>query len=331
MTDSTTTLGDFEDESSSDNSDTSVTNEQQTNETTPDPDLYHPEDEWNEIKDESQSMGVDWGRNVRLAAVENKDSLDFYDKEKGFNSITELVNALREISLVREDGYTCFSIESDKISRIKSHYESIPEEAQPHFLTDSKLVSRVNSARKRFNEWMGKYKRVQKTPSWVESGPANYNHDKYNQITESERTKKQEVVEAIGEVRAAANGGAKQRALNEIGSSVAELNEEKSKSKQEQLRDRLEEGMVLKYRSPREHIGCVVRVNKKSVRVERPNPRHPGTKPLSDEPEPEYIRETIQLDNDFLEVITEDMFEEIQNEFSAAKETLEETANHLRE
>ena len=299
-----------------------------------DPDLYHPSDEWDEMTDKS-SMGIDGGRRAKLEAIKNKPKLDLLDEDTPFDSFTDLLNALRELSVVRQDGYMCLSMPQKEIETIRNIFNSLPEEAQPHFLADEELKKRVNTARRRFNEWMGRYERLQKMPGWAEAGPANYPKDKFNRLSESERSKRDELDEAIDRIRAGANGGIRQRALDKIGSSVAEQNAEQEKSEREQLKDQLESGMIVTYRNPREQVGYVIRINQKSLRVERPNPRHPGTKPLSDEPEPEYIRETPDLDPQWLTPISSADFEahrdKLQEIDSAIPDAFEDTVDYLQD
>ena len=107
------------------------------------------------------------------------------------------------------------------------------------------------------------------------------------------------------------------------------------KSEREQLKDQLESGMIVTYRNPREQVGYVIRINQKSLRVERPNPRHPGTKPLSDEPEPEYIRETPDLDPQWLTPISSADFEahrdKLQEIDSDIPDAFEDTVDYLQD
>lgn len=333
--------------SQSNNDTTDTTNMASPTESTPDPNdnntednqtsdnsLYHPSDEWDEMTDNSLSMGVDGGRQAKLDAIKNKPKLTLLDEGTPFESQTEFINALRELSVVRQDGYMCFSMPTEKIETINSIFESLPEDAKEHFLADSELKKRVNTARRRFNEWMGRYERYQKMPGWVEAGPANYPSGKFKRLSKYERSKREELEEAIDRIRAGANGSIQQRALNKIGSSVAEETAKKEQSEREHLKNQLEPGMIITYRNPREQVGYVIRINKKSVRVERPNPRHPGTRPLSDEPEPEYIRETPDLDPQWLTPISSADFEDHQDELQAIDsdipDTFEDAVDYLQ-
>ena len=105
--------------------------------------------------------------------------------------------------------------------------------------------------------------------------------------------------EKLDKVKAAA-GGAKQRALDEIGTSLGEHNESKREARRDEKRQEIEEGILVAYRNPRYHIGEIIRVNQKSVRVKRSNPRAGQEKPMSDELEPEFIESRIDLDSEHL-------------------------------
>jgi len=301
-----TTLGDLCSSSNtrdlpSDSSTDPETAEQTNTSIEPDPDLYQPTDEWDVIVDSTIS-GIDGGRQDNLAAAEQKNKLD--PIADSFESPLELRNAVREISLARKDGRLCLDLPTNALDQIQTTIDALPNPAVEHFVTDRKLRTRINQARASFNGWLNAYKRKQKIPGWQEAGPANYNSNKFKQLSETERDKRDALVDNIDDIRACAKGGARQRALEEIGSSIAEQNANRKEQQQSHRREQLTSGQIVTYRSPRKHIGIVHRVNTKSVRIERPNPRHPGTKPMSDEPEPEYLRETIKLDNDYLTLIS---------------------------
>lgn len=296
-------------------------------------DLYHPRNEWDEITDES-TMGIDGGRQAKLDAIENKPAVDILDLDDGFDSIDHLANALRELSVIRQDGHYYLPMPEDELDTIRSLFDDLPEEAKPQFLSDDELIRRVNTARRRFNDWLGRAKRFNTMPGWAEAGPANYNSDKFNRLSESKDSAREELTEAIDRVRAGVNGGVRQRALDAIGSSVAEQNEKEAQSELEQLRDRLEPGMLLIYRNPRQHVGFVSKVNKKSVRVQRPNPSHPGKDPLSGEPVSEYITGRIDIKPEWFVPINEETFdghrEEIHEINEDVPDTYDEATEYLR-
>lgn len=271
--------------------------------------LYHPENEWDELTDTSLAGGIDGGRKANLDAVRNKPSLDMLDVDENFDSIDQLANSLRQLSLVRKDRGVQQSIPTDEITTIRGIFSTLPDEAKPHFLADDELRRRVNTTRRRFNEWMGRFERAQKMPGWTEAGPANYNADKFTRLSGLERSKRSELDEAIDRVRAGVNGGVRQRALEEIGSSVAEQTANQNQSKREQMRDQLESDMIVSYRSPREQVGVVIRVNKQSATISRPNPRHPGEDPLTGDPVEPYITGRQDLNSEWLTPIPKADFE----------------------
>lgn len=297
------------------------------------PELYHPRNEWDEITDES-TMGIDGGRQAKLDALENKPAVDILNLDDGFDSIDHLANSLRELSVMREDGHYYLPMPEDELDTIRSLFNDLPEEAKSHFLSDGELLRRVNTARRRFNDWLGRAKRFNKMPGWAEAGPANYNSDKFNRLSESKDSAREELTDAIDHVRAGVNGGVRHRALDAIGSSVAEQNEKEAQSELEQLRDRLEPGMLLIYRNPRQHVGFVSKVNKKSVRVQRPNPNHPGKDPLSGEPVSEYITGRIDIKPEWFVPINEETFDEHREEIHEINEdvpgTYDEATEYLR-
>lgn len=270
-----------------------------------------------ETTEESQGTkeyyGIGAGRRKALDAIEAKDHLD---DVQTFERIEEMQNAVREISLEQPDGTMYMSTPTDTIEKIGNIYESLPEEAQTEYLNDDILHRRINAARKAFNRWLGKLKREKEMPSPVEAGPSKYPSDKARQLSRSAYEASEELDERLAKIRSGVSG-AKQRALEAIGSSVAEQNQQREEEEKAALRDLLEAGQIIQYRSPRIQVGVIHRVNEKSVRIERPNPRYPGTKPLTDDPEPEYIRETVDLKAKWLTLIT-------REDFSGELETLRE-------
>lgn len=300
MTRNNTTLAQFN--STDTDSDT-------TAETATTTELYHPTDEWDQLTESSQIMTIGASRRADLEAIEAKSTLEMHETTADFDSIDDLANSLRELSLCRQNGHLVRSIPTDEIETIRDIFNSLPDDAQSHVLADDTLRSRVNTAKRRFNEWLNQRKRKQEKPGWTEAGPAGYDADEFLRLADKERSLSEHVDEAIDQVRAAVNGGVRQRALTTIGSSIADQTEIREQSQREQMQDQLEAGMIVTYRSPREHVGAVVRVNTKTVTVSRPNPRHPGDCPLTGEPEEPYITSRQDLDSEWLTPIPEDEFE----------------------
>lgn len=241
-----------------------------------------------------------YGRQKTLDAIDEQDNLNALEKED-IDSVGDLTEAVGEISLRQGDRWYR-SPPTDAIEAIESVHGQLPKEAREHFVGDDLLRKRINAARRQYNNWLGRLKRSKEIPSVVEAGPAKYPYDKARKKSRLAREASEDLDERIDRVAQAARGG-KQRALEAIGSSVAEHNKQQNKSQRERMRDRLEKGDIVAYRSPNAHLGGVVRVNKKSVTLRRPNPRAGQTKPLSDEPEPDYLEGRVGLDSDFLDRI----------------------------
>jgi hypothetical protein len=244
-----------------------------------------------------ETGGIGAGRRKTLAAIEDKDHLDPVD---GFDGLDELTAAVRDLSLGRN-----MSPPSEVIETIETVHDRLPEEARPHYVADETLRRRINAARRQFNEWMGRRKRVAEMPSPVEAGPANYPAGKARKRTRSERTAREELYQKIDRVKSAANG-ARQRALNAIGSSIAEQNEQDREERRERMRDRLEAGDIVRFRNPSLYVGEVVRVNQKTVTVRYENPRAGTENPLTGEEPPEYCEARIDLESEFLEPLDAD-------------------------
>lgn len=257
--------------------------------------------------DSRQSVrgGFGSGRRKKLAALEDADTLKAVDE---IMSLDELIDAIRDIDLQREDDYYVYRVDERVIETLKRTYQNLPEDARKHFVGDGTLRKRINAARSQRNDWVSKQTRLAQMPGWAEAGPANYPKKKFERRRDSAHGARDELDEALDQVRArgSSDGGARQEALEAINSSVAEQNEQSAKSKRERMRDQLHEGAIVRFRDPQLCLGAVVRVNKKSVRVSRPNPRAGSTKPLSDEPEPDFIESRVDLDSEYLTHITPD-------------------------
>lgn len=247
---------------------------------------------------ESKSFyGLGAGRRNILHEIEQQGRLnDVEDPE----TLNEIIEAVRKIHL---ESYS--SPPEEVIKTIETVHDRLPDEAKPHFVEDEVLLRRVNAARDQFNDAIGKIKRSKEIPSPVEAGPANYPAEKAKKRSRYAREGWDELQERLDKIESGARG-ARQRALEAIGSSVKEQNESRREDERDSMREVLEEGDLVEFRNPTLHIGRVIRVNKKSVRVEYPNPRAGETKAFSDESEPDYRETRVQLDSDFLEVLTED-------------------------
>jgi len=104
-------------------------------------------------------------------AIDAKGQLDDL---QSFDSIEEMQNAVRELSLAHPDGQIYMAPPERPLDAIEAAYSDLPDEAQDEFLNDHRLYVKIRAARNRFNDWMGKKRREQEMPSQVEAGPANY-------------------------------------------------------------------------------------------------------------------------------------------------------------
>ena len=249
--------------------------------------VYDPTDEFDEMEEPSEIQAIGAGREKTLDALDTKDRLD---DVQTFNTLEEMTNAVREMSLARRDGRTYMSPPEDTISTIEAVYNDLPDEAKQPFLNDDRIHTKINAARKAFNRWMGKKKREQQMPSPVEAGPANYPADKARETARYAREGKEELKERIGKIKSAARG-AKQRALNAIGSSVAEQNAKESEQTTKTMREKLYPGAIVFNRDTVHGLAPwgVKRLNKKSVRLKRPARDGDG-----------YALTTVDYDSSFL-------------------------------
>lgn len=264
----------------------------------------------NDADDTESSTIYGWGAGRRkiLAAIEEADDLSPIDE---FQTLEDVTDAVRELSL-ETDSFTVRSEPADLIETIESVHQGLPEEAKPHYVGDDVLRQRINRARRQFDEYLSKTKRSKEMPSPVEAGRADYPAEKARERSERSRESSEELNERIEDIESAARG-ARQRALVAIGSSVAEQNEQERKSQREQMREQLEPSDIIRFRNPRWTVGEVVRVNKKTVTARYPNPRAGGTKPMSDEPEPDYLETRVELDSDYLVILTDERLQDIED------------------
>ena len=117
---------------------------------------YDPTDEYSELVDSGWIYGLGAYRRKAIDAIDAKDRLGDIQT---FNSLNEMLNAIRELSLALRDGTIYMSPPENALQRIETVYNDLPEEAQQAFLNDHVLHRRINAARKSFNRWMGKKKR----------------------------------------------------------------------------------------------------------------------------------------------------------------------------
>ena len=234
------------------------------------------------------------GRRKKLEALQEAGRLEPIEDP---DSVEELKDAITAAEVPH-----CFSVKDRVLDRIGSVHDELPAEAKSEYVQDDVLIRRINSFRRQFNEWRGRAIRWNKMPGPMEAGPANYPTKKRDKRSSSERKAYEELKEKLDRVWSGAKGG-RQRALNAIGSSVAEQNEKQREDKREERRDEYEPGDVVVFRNPRLQVGRVVRLNTKSVRVEYPNPSynpdadHETTRANTEDV---WRRDTIQLDSEFL-------------------------------
>lgn len=246
-------------------------------------------------------IGVGAGRRKTLQAIEEKDELALIAEPRRIEVIT---GAVYEISLAGVR-----SPPRETVDRIQEIYSDLPEDAKSEYLNDDILLRRVNAARRQFNDWMGKRRRMAEMASPMEAGRAKYPMKRARKRSRLEQEASDELEDRISRVKSAARG-ARQRALNAVGSSVSEQTEERREQRRRELRDRLEEGSIVSFRNPDRQVGKVVHINHKSVRVRYPNPRVGAPCPITGEPEPEESEDRIQLDSEFLELLDVETVEE---------------------
>lgn len=236
--------------------------------------------------------GVGAGRRKTLQAIEEKDELPPISDP---NRIEVVIGAVYEISLTGVR-----SPPRETVDRIQEIYNDLPEEAKSEYLRDDPLLRRVNAARRQFNEWIGKRRRMAEMPSPIEAGGAKYPVSQAQKRSRIEQDASDELEDKISQVKSAAEG-ARHRALNAIGSSVSEQTKQRRAQRRQELRKQLEEGSIVTFRNPNRQVGRVVHVNHKSVRVRYPNPRAEAACPTTGEPEPRESEDRIQLDSEYLE------------------------------
>lgn len=246
-------------------------------------------------------LGISAGRQKTLQAIEETDELPPVNERDGIDDVTEAVN---EIAIPR-----VLSPTREAVERIEEIHTSLPDEAQLHFVRDDRLLRHINAARRQFNDWIGKRKHMAEMPSPMEAGRAKYPMRRAQKRSRREHEAREELKSKLDRVTSTARG-ARQRSLNAIGSSVGEQTEQRREQQRNNLRDQLTNGTVVKFRNPELRAGRVVRVNKKSVRVQYPNPRAGSTCPVTGEEQPEELEDRVQLDSEYLEPLAAETVEE---------------------
>lgn len=218
------------------------------------------EDDSSEDKvDREDYGGMGASRRYLVDKLQEMDDLEMIDE---INSKEELEDYIREMSV---ESY--MSPHDRSLETLDSVYNALTEEARDEYVQDRTVKKRLNSARRQFNDWMGKRLRLAKMPSPVESGGANYPASKARKRSRVAEEAKEELNEKLDKLRGSLNG-AKGRALESIGSSEAEFNEEQRKQEREMIRDKMEKGDIVKFRNPNLQVGRVKRINQKSITVE---------------------------------------------------------------
>lgn len=233
-----------------------------------------------------------FGRRETVETLEETPDLQPIEQPE---SVDDLVEAVEEMAVEKVRNPPQRPIEA-----IQNVHDRLDEDAQREFVTDETLRRRINAARREFNNWVGRELRSKRIPSWVEAGRANYDFDKASKKAQYARESSEELDEKLDRVRAAANG-ARGRALEAVGSSVAEANEKEAEAKRDAVRDELESGMIVEFRNPRLTIGRVVRVNKKTVTVAFE--RGYTEDPLTGEELDPMAQTRVELDSQWLTVL----------------------------
>ena len=236
-----------------------------------------------------------FGRRSRVETLEETPDLQPIENP---TSLDDLVEAIEEIAI---DGIMSPHTKSiETLERVYNKFNS--KEVKQEYVTDQTLLRRINAARRHFNKWKDRKLRSSRIPSAYEAGPSKYDFDKAQKKSRLTREAKEELDERLDGVRAAARGG-RQRALESVGSSVAEANNEEAASKREETREKLEEEMIVEFRNPQITIGRVVRINKKTVTVEYD--RGFTEDPLTGEDIDPMATTRVDLDSEWLTLLTD--------------------------
>jgi len=248
-------------------------------EETPDLEVYDPNPDY------KKKGGFGTARRTTLEALDRKDRLGTADEED-INDITDVLQAVYAVHLDYRH-----APRTEVISQIWSVYSGLRDDAKPEYVTDDVLIKRINSLRRYWDKtYTGRLRRWSEMPGTAEAGPSNYPVKKHRKRRDSYRKASEELDERFSKVKSAARG-ARQRALNAIGSSVAEENKKERKSLEERRRENWEPGDLVTFFSGSTYVGEIVRVNKRSARV-----RYTV---YGDAPEDgEYKKNTVKLESD---------------------------------
>lgn len=247
------------------------------------------------------SLGIGAGRRKTLQAIEEKNQLNPVGEPDSITLVTDAVNDIAVPSVL--------SPPRDTAERIETIHNNLPDDAKPHYIHDKRLLRRINAARRQFNDWIGKRKRMAEIQSPIEAGRSNYPTRRAQKRSRIEREAREELEEKIDRIKSTARG-ARQRALNAIGSSIAEQTEEQHEQQRTDLREQLSEGAIVQFRNPQLQAGRVIRVNQKSIRVRYPNPRAGALCPMTGEEQSEESEERVQLDSEYLKPLDSTTIEE---------------------
>lgn len=246
-------------------------------------------------------LGISAGRQKILQVLEEQPKLTPVNEPDDINNIIDAVN---DIAVER-----VLSPPQKTVERIDEIHTALPAEAQPHYINDDRLLRHINAARRRFNDWMGKRRRMAEIPSPVEAGRANYPTRRAQKRSRLEHEARKELNENLDRVQSTARG-AEQRALNAIGSSIGEQTEQRREQQRTELCEQLTEGAIVKFRNPQLRAGQVIRVNQKSVRVRYPNSRAGTTCPITGEEQPDELEDRVQLDSEYIELLDVETIDE---------------------
>jgi len=246
-------------------------------------------------------LGTSAGRQKTLQALKGQTELAPIDEP---TSINNLIDAVNDIAVPR-----VLSPPQKTVERIDDIHTGLPENAQPHYVSDDRLLRHINAARRQFNDWMSKRQRMAEMPSPVESGRANYPTQRAQKRSRLEQEARDELEVKLDQAQSTARG-AEQRALNAIGTSVGEQTNQRREQQRNEVREQLSAGAFVKFRNPELRAGQVIRVNKKSVRVQYPNPRAGTTCPVTGEEEPDEREDRVQLDSEYLEMLDAETIDE---------------------
>lgn len=269
----------------------------------------------NDRPTDSRYVGLGGSRRRYLDAIDEKTHLEPLDPA---HTLDALIESIEDMSL----GLGVMNPPQNPIDAIQKTHDSLPAEARKHYVTDLVLNKRINAARRQFNEWAGRKHRESEMPGMYEAGPSKYPTQKLRKRQRSVRRARKDLDVKFERITSGARG-AKGRALNKIGSSVAEETERKNEETREERRTAYESGDLVKFRNPTLRLGEIVRVNQKSIRVRYPNPRAGGTKPFSDEIEPEFCEQRVDLDSEWLDRLTDEKIAGMDVEFDTVAEARE--------